>query len=62
MVTVASGDDAGIGADTGADARMSADAYAGAGERSMGVGVSARNWGCRQIHADGWTGRRAWRR
>ena len=47
MVTVASGDDAGIGADTGADARMSADAYAGAGERSMGVGVSARNWGWR---------------
>ena len=42
MVTVASGDDAGIGADTGADARMSADAYAGAGERSMGVGVAAR--------------------
>ena len=47
MVTVASGDDAGIGADTGADARMSADAYAGAGEHSMGVGVSARNWGWR---------------
>ena len=47
MVTVASGDDAGIGADTGADARMNADAYAGAGERSMGVGVSAHNWGWR---------------
>lgn len=47
MVTVASGDDAGIGADTGADARMSADAYAGAVERSMGVGVSVRNWGWR---------------